>query len=131
MDAIWIVALVVGGALLVHFVVFHFIWSKAKGGGDRVSEASKAWEAIKAGALVVDVRGANECASGMLDGAINIPHTEVEARLAEFGDDKARAIVVYCASGKRSGMARDVLVGAGFTNVINGGGYNDMLGAKP
>lgn len=81
---------------------------------------------IEQGALVVDVRSAEEFKSGHLENAVNIPHTEVEKRLSEFGQDKTRSIVVYCRSGRRSGMAQEVLRQNGFTGVVNGGGYGQL-----
>lgn len=81
---------------------------------------------ISAGATVVDVRTKDEFESGHLDGALNVPHTELEARVSEFGEDKAAPIVVYCRSGRRSGVAKEVLETHGYTNVTNGGGYSDL-----
>jgi ArsR family transcriptional regulator len=43
---------------------------------------------------VLDVRPADEFAAGHLPGAINIPLSELEARLAEL--DPAQEIVAYC-----------------------------------
>jgi phage shock protein E len=77
-------------------------------------------------ALVVDVRTPEEYASGHLAEAINVPHDQVADRLGEFGADKTRPIVVYCRSGRRSGIAREALSNAGFTNVINAGGYEEL-----
>lgn len=90
-----------------------------------------AWELIDAGALLVDTRTSGEFAAGHLDGALNISHDETEARVSEYGDDKARQIVVYCRSGKRAGVAEKVLRAHGFTRVHNGGGYEALLKAKP
>jgi len=80
---------------------------------------------LEKGALLVDVRSEGEFNSGHLEGALLIPHTEVESRLSEFGE-KAQPIVVYCRSGGRSGMAQGVLQKNGFTAVYNGGGYEDL-----
>ena len=81
---------------------------------------------IQEGALLVDVRSEQEFKSGHLEGAVHIPHTEVAKRLAEFGPDKQRPIVVYCRSGGRSGKAQAVLQSNGFTKVVNGGGYQQL-----
>jgi rhodanese-related sulfurtransferase len=45
--------------------------------------------------------------------------------LTDFGDRK-RAIVVYCRSGHRSGLAKGILEKNGFVDVTNGGGFKDM-----
>ncbi|MBI3395408.1 MAG: rhodanese-like domain-containing protein [Spirochaetia bacterium] len=80
---------------------------------------------IKNGALVVDVRTPGEFDSGHYPGALNIPHTEIGARLAELGA-KDKGIVLYCRSGQRSGVALGIVSAAGFTKAVNAGGYVDM-----
>jgi len=68
-------------------------------------------------ALIVDVRSPQEFASGHFEGAVNIPVNELEQHLSEF--EGKEQIVVYCRSGARSGNAKNILAGEGFTNVIN------------
>ncbi len=92
---------------------------------------AKGWALIAAGALLVDVRTADEFSAGHLEGALNIPHDQVAARLAEFGPDKSRDVVLYCRSGHRAGLAEAVLSENGFSAVFNAGGYEPMLAAKP
>lgn len=77
------------------------------------------------GALVVDVRSPEEFASGHADRAINIPIDQVDARLADFGADKSKPIVVYCAKGGRAAAAKEKLVAAGYSQVTNLGGLDD------
>ena len=74
---------------------------------------------------VIDVRTASEYAAGHLEGAVNI-----DVQSATFTEeisklDKSGTYVLYCHSGKRAGVAKDTMTGAGFTNVINAGGYQD------
>ncbi|MBX3157686.1 MAG: rhodanese-like domain-containing protein [Deltaproteobacteria bacterium] len=82
------------------------------------------------GAVVLDVRSPDEYAGGHLSQAANIPVQDLSARLAEVeklvGGAKERPIVVYCAAGGRAGKAKQQLEAAGFTNVVNGGGYDDL-----
>lgn len=66
--------------------------------------------------LVLDVRTPEEYASGRVPGAVNIPHTELPARLGELGGDE-REIVVYCERGGRASTAIETLREAGFTMV--------------
>lgn len=70
-----------------------------------------------ANALILDVRTREEYASGHVPGAINIPHTEVEARVAELGADQTRPVVVYCERGGRAGKAETQLLAAGFRDL--------------
>jgi len=68
--------------------------------------------------LVLDVRTPEEFATGRVPGAVNIPHTELSARLDELGPDaRERGVVVYCQSGARAAVAEDILRGAGFPDV--------------
>lgn len=88
--------------------------------------------AIADGAVVLDVRTATEFESGALEGAVNIPHTQVEGELAKIRGmleaQNASTVVVYCRSGRRSGIAAGVLDEAG-VKVVNGGGYEDLKAA--
>jgi len=80
---------------------------------------------IKAGARIVDVRTPDEFADGAYPGAINVPLATLQARLGEL-EPKGKPVVLYCASGARSAQAARLLKLAGFTDVINAGGIDDM-----
>jgi phage shock protein E len=82
-------------------------------------------EKIRAGALLVDVRTPDEFKDGSYNGAINIPLAALLARQEELGA-KDRPIVLFCASGARSGLGARLLKQAGFTDVVNAGGLEDM-----
>lgn len=77
-------------------------------------------------ALILDVRTSGEFESGHVARAVHIPYDELEGRLGELGEDPDRTVVVYCESGKRAGRAADVLLAAGFTQVLHLDG--DMRG---
>jgi rhodanese-related sulfurtransferase len=64
---------------------------------------------------VLDVRTPEEFAAGHVPGAVNISHEQLAARLAEVPRDKD--VVLYCRSGKRAGMAADVLYANGYTRL--------------
>lgn len=74
------------------------------------------------GALLVDVRSAAEFAGGNAPGTINIPLNELGNRLSEV--PKAAPVVLCCASGTRSGMARMLLKKNGYQNVYNIGSWS-------
>jgi phage shock protein E len=76
-------------------------------------------------AFWIDVRSAEEYATEHVSPAVNIPHTEIAARIAEVTTDKDALIYLYCRSGRRSGLAKDALEQAGYTSVINLGGLKD------
>ena len=85
---------------------------------------------IPDGALIVDVRSAEEYQGGHFPGALNVPLDEIGARTAELGG-KDEPIVVYCRSGRRSAVAKQTLEKAGFTNIVNGGSLEAMLKLSP
>lgn len=89
---------------------------------------AKAW--IASGAAIIDVRTPDEFAEGHLDRAINIPVQELPQRVPDverhLGGDKTARLVLYCASGQRAGKAKQQLDAAGYTNVVNGGGLDDL-----
>ena len=87
--------------------------------------ASNVKDMIKAGAKIIDVRSAGEFEDDSYPGSVNIPLNIIPAKVAELGP-KDGAIVVYCASGARSASAARFLKEAGFTNVVNAGGIDDM-----
>jgi phage shock protein E len=82
-------------------------------------------EKISAGALVVDVRSPAEFKDEAYPGAINIPLPLVPLRMKEL-EPRDRPIVLYCASGARSGQAMRFLKQNGFTDVINAGGLDEV-----
>jgi phage shock protein E len=85
---------------------------------------------IDSGAVVIDVRTADEYADDHLPRAVNIPVQDMTTRLDEVAklvaNDKARPIVVHCAAGGRAGTAKAQLEAAGYSQVVNGGGLDDL-----
>jgi phage shock protein E len=73
---------------------------------------------VAAGARVVDVRTADEFASGHVPGAVNIPYDQLPGRAAEIGPPST-PVVLYCRSGRRSGIAIDALQKAGFSKLYD------------
>jgi phage shock protein E len=69
--------------------------------------------------VLLDVRTPKEYSEGFIPGAINIPHDELEARIAELDGARGKEIVVYCRSGRRSDIALDLLQKAGFERVYH------------
>ncbi len=71
---------------------------------------------VKAGAKLIDVRSRAEFQGGHIEGAVNVPVGDLEARVEELGP-KDGVYVVYCASGMRSARAKGILKASGRTNV--------------
>ena len=77
------------------------------------------------GAVFVDVRSAAEFVSGHAPDSINIPLPELGKRLDEI--PKSSPVVVCCASGSRSGMAKLLLKKNGYPDVHNVGAWSKLL----
>ena len=74
--------------------------------------------------VVLDVRTEAELSGtlGKLDGVINIPIQQLDARVAELSKYKDNEIVVICRTGNRSGTATQYLREKGFNakNILGG-----------
>ena len=82
--------------------------------------------ALKArGALLVDVRSAGEFAAANAPGTVNIPLGDLGNRLNVI--PRTAPVVVGCASGTRSGMAKLMLKKNGYTEVYNIGAWTKFL----
>ncbi len=81
--------------------------------------------------FILDVRTADEFATGYIEGAINININEVPANLAQLPADKAAPIVVLCQSGHRGALVMMYLRMTGYTNIRNlAGGMNGWAAAE-
>lgn len=70
---------------------------------------------------LLDVRTAQEFATGNIDGFVNIPVDELRERAGEL--DKDKPVYVICQSGLRSYIAARILAGRGFEVYNFAGGY--------
>jgi rhodanese-related sulfurtransferase len=71
---------------------------------------------------VIDVRSADEFASGHISGATHLDFEAGALEEALPSLDKDAAYSVYCRSGRRSALAVKLMSDAGFTNVTDLGG---------
>lgn len=69
--------------------------------------------------LILDVRTVDEFEAGHIPGALNIPYDELPTRLAELPIGKSDAVIVYCRTGRRAGVAATTLGEAGYTRVVD------------
>ena len=81
---------------------------------------------IPENAVLVDVRSPSEYANGHARGAENWPLDQLSSIVASKSAIKDQDLVVYCASGARSGVAHSLLSRAGFTKVTNAGGLANV-----
>jgi phage shock protein E len=81
------------------------------------------------GRVLIDVRTPAEVAEGALEGAIaiDLQGPDFAAAVDELPRDDA--YFVYCRSGNRSGQAIEIMRELGFTDLVNGGGFDDLAEA--
>jgi rhodanese-related sulfurtransferase len=114
----WFVPVLVGAAIVM-FSRFLF--------GGAAIEPAEALARVEAGsAVVVDVREPSEWEGGVVEGALLLPLSDLRggrnvwaAALEEHG---GKEFILYCRSGRRSGIAAGILGGEGI-EATNGGGY--------
>jgi len=71
--------------------------------------------------LIIDVREPEEFSRGHVQGAINVPPSDIMHGSEALKDvPKDTEIILYCVSGSRSNVSKQILESQGFTNVING-----------
>ena len=73
------------------------------------------------GAVLLDVRSAEEYQRGRIPGSHHLPVQEVQ-NVSTVVPQKDAAVFVYCHSGVRSGQAVKIMKQLGYTNVNNIGG---------
>lgn len=79
----------------------------------------------KDGAIILDVRSKSEYATGHIEGSINIAVDSLSTNLDKL-KNKNKPIITCCASGMRSGMAKNMLKSRGFEQVYNGGNWYSL-----
>jgi rhodanese-related sulfurtransferase len=102
----------------------------------RIAPAEARQLIAKGEAVVVDVRDTMEVRStGKVAGALHIPRGVLEFQadpeLPSHNKalDRARTVIVYCASGGRSALAGKTLKDLGYGRVLNGGGFMELAQA--
>lgn len=93
-----------------------------------VVDAATALALAGKGARVVDVRTPAEFAEGHVPGAVNVPFDEIARRAGEVGPKDA-PVVLYCRSGRRSGVAAETLRALGYTKVYDAQRYDALAAA--
>lgn len=86
---------------------------------------NKIKEALRKGAVVIDVRTPHEYDQGRVPGSVNIPVERIPSSIDRIKAMK-KPIVLCCASGMRAGTAKNILKSAGIQDVHNGGGWESV-----
>jgi sulfur-carrier protein adenylyltransferase/sulfurtransferase len=75
-------------------------------------------EQVSNGAVVIDVREAEEWSTGHIPGAKHVPKSYLESRIEGAAPDRAQHVILYCQSGNRSAWAaRTLIEDLGYENV--------------
>lgn len=77
-------------------------------------EATEIYE--RTNALLIDVRTPEEYRENHIEGAVNIPVYEIDNLKNEIIDPN-KVILVYCKTGKRSKIVKQILIQNGYKNV--------------
>lgn len=79
----------------------------------------------KGGALIIDVREAEETQGGILPGAKAVVRGFLELKIENIEPNKGREIILYCGGGNRSALSAKALQDIGYTKVASmKGGYS-------
>ncbi len=95
-----------------------------------VVDAATARKLVGAGVKAVDVRTPQEYAAGHVPGAVNIPYDQMGERYAELGPPTT-PLVLYCHSGRRSGIAVQTLKSKGYSQLYDLQAYQRWVDSEP
>ena len=103
---------------------FRDLLTQAKSEIREVSTA-EAEQLVGDGAVLLDVREADEFEQGAVPGSVFLPRGHLESQVEGRLTDKDRAVVVMCAGGVRSAFAARTLQDLGYADVTSmAGGFN-------
>ena len=86
------------------------------------TEGQALMQSLGAALTVIDVRTPAEFANGHIDGAVNLDLEGGGFSAGIAALDHGTPYLVYCQSGRRSAIAAETMVAAGFTQVYDMGG---------
>jgi rhodanese-related sulfurtransferase len=85
----------------------------------RAVSPARALERLQSGALLLDVREADEFADGHISGAVQVSAAALPLQAAGILPDRHASVVLYSSSGNRSALAADALQTIGYTQVVS------------
>jgi phage shock protein E len=107
------------GFIIVLVLALAYMYMKRSG---QIS-SKEAVEHLRNGAMLIDVRSADEFESGHILQAYNMPLDRIDVLVPSAVRDKSKVLLLHCSTGTRSGMAKTKLEGMGYKNVFNLGSY--------
>lgn len=88
--------------------------------------SGKIKEVLRKGAVVIDVRTAQEYDRGKVPGSINIPVDRIATSVARI-KGMGKPVVFCCASGIRSRTARNIMLQHGFKEAYAAGSWEKII----
>jgi rhodanese-related sulfurtransferase len=110
--------LLAGGLALMTFVVMGFEIRQRMAMASAIAP-SEAIRMVNAGAVLVDLRAANQFKDGHIAGARNLPGDQIAADAKAIEKLAARTVVLYCGDGATTAAAQRTLARAGAKNVYS------------
>jgi rhodanese-related sulfurtransferase len=109
-----------------------FIVVKRVMAGPSISPAEAAQRVAEGTAVLIDVREPAEWSGGVAEPAVLCSLGDLRGDRAQWKKvleaNKDKELILYCASGARSGVAASILRKEGY-NVVNAGGFSSWRGA--
>jgi rhodanese-related sulfurtransferase len=93
-------------------------------------DGAQARALVADGVKVVDVRTASEFAAGHVPGAVNIPYDQLGRRAGELGP-ASTPLLLYCRTGRRSGIAVATLNEKGFARLYDLQAFERWVASEP
>lgn len=83
-------------------------------------------QALRNGAVVIDLRNAYEYDQGHVPRSLNIPIHRIKSNIGRIRELR-KPVILVCATGSHCWEAADILRDAGIRRVINGGPWQSVL----
>jgi rhodanese-related sulfurtransferase len=110
--------LLAGGLALMTFVVMGYEIRQRAAMASAIAP-SEAIRMVNSGAVLVDLRAANQFKDGHIAGAKNLPADQIAADAKALDKLAAKTVVLYCGDGATTAAAQRSLARAGAKNVYS------------
>ena len=110
--------LLAGGLLLLTFIVLGYEIRQRTAMASAIGP-SEAIRLMNGGAVLVDLRAANQFKDGHIAGARNLPADQLAADPKAIGKLAAKTVVLYCGDGATTAAAQRTLERAGVKDVFS------------
>ena len=118
--------------LILVLLVAAFLVVKRVMAGPSISPSEAASRVAAGTAVLIDVRELDEWKDGVAESALLCSFSDLRGSRDQWKPvldaHRDKELIVYCASGARSGIVADMLRREGF-KVVNAGGFGDWRGA--